>query len=208
MQPKTTAIIAGAVLLAALVSLWFMLGSSPPPVPRNLIASLGQGLAQEAAAAAGDQGQIVAVIAADHKLSGTPLNAQWQVFTSELKKHAAVQLAEPEIAIPGSHLLLGEILDRHPQASVLVFFVDPPDLRDWNSIANRTTVPKIVALGNPDLTARGHYAQAFNQGILAALIFPRLAADVAQAAPPKTPREWFDRYYQVYTPQNFATLPE
>jgi len=27
-------------------------------------------------------------------------------------------------------------------------------------------------------------------------------------AKPKTPREWFDRYYQLYTPQNFDTLPE
>ena len=206
MQPKTTAIIAGAVLLAALVSLWFTLGSSPPPVPRNLFTSLGQGLAQEAVAAAGDQGQIVVVIAADHKQSSTPLNAQWQAFTGELKKHTSFQLAEPEIATLDSHLSLVEIIDRHPQASVLVFFMDPPDLRDWNAVANRTAVPKIVAVGNPDLPAKGHYVQAFNKGILAALIFPR--PTVAPSVPPKTSREWFDQYYQVYTPQNFETLPE
>ena len=199
--------IAVLVLLAALVSLWFRFGSSPPPVPRNYFTSLGQVLAQESVAAAGDQGQVVAVIAADHKQSGTHLNAQWQAFTGELKKHTSFQLAEPEFAALDSHLFLVEILDRHPQARVLVFFVDPPDLRDWNAVANRTAVPKIVAVGNPDLTARGHYAQAFSRGILAALIFPRLA-DAALAAPPQTPREWFDKYYQVFTPQNYETLPE
>ena len=208
MQPKTIVMIAVPVLLAALVSLWFTLGSSPPPVPRNYFTSLGQVLAQETVAAAGDRGQIVAVIAADHKQSGTPLNAQWQAFTGELKKHAAIQLAEPEVATLDSHLPLVEIIDRHPQASTLVFFMDPPDLRDWNAMANRATVPKIVAVGNPDLPAKGHYAQAFNKGILAALIFPRPTAAGAPAQPPKTSREWFDQYYQVYTPQNFETLPE
>jgi len=200
--------IAVPVLLAALVSLWFTLGSSPPPVKRALITSLGLVLAQEAATAAHDQGQIVAVIAADHQQAGTVMHAQWRAFTGELKKHPAIHLAEPEVATPGNHVPLGELLDRHLQARVIVFFVDPPDLRDWNAVASRTTVPKIVAVGNPDLTARGHYAQAFNKGILAAVIFPRSVPAAAPAADPKTPRAWFDQSYQIYTPQNFATLPE
>ena len=208
MQRKTIVMIAIPVLLTALVSLWCTVRTSPPPVPRNLFSSLGQGLAQEAAAAAGDQGQIVAVIAEDHQQSGTLRNAEWQVFTGEIKKHTSFQLAEPEITTPGNHFPLMEIFDRHPRARVLVFFADPPDLRDWNSIANRSTFPKIVAVGNPDLIARGHYAQAFNKGILAALIFPRSTAADVPSSPPKSPREWFDQYYQVFTPQNFDTLPE
>ena len=208
MQTKTTAIIAGMILIAALASLWFTLGSSPPKVNPMIHNSLGQVLAQEAAQAIHDQGEVVAVIVDAHQQSGAVLHDQWQAFTGELKKHPAIHLAVPEIASLGGHVPLGEILDRHTPASAIVFFVDPPDSGDLAAAANRPMVAKIVAVGNPDLPTKNYYGRFLTSGLLAALIIPRPFSDLTQSAQPKTPREWFDKYYQVYTPLNFATLPE
>ena len=208
MQPKTIVIIAGTVLLVALVSLWFMFRSPIPPVNRAIFTSLGQVLAQETATAIHDRGQIVAVIADGYETSGTVLQPQWKAFTSELKKHSSISLAKPEIVPPGNHLPLGEILDRHTQAGAIVFYVDPPTSVDLDAVASRSALPKLIAIGNPDLPAKNYYGHYLNSGMLAALIIPRSIPSAAPAAEPKTPREWFDRYYQLYAPQNFDTLPE
>ena len=71
-----------------------------------------------------------------------------------------------------------------------------------------TTAPKIVAVGNPDLSVKSFYGKFISRGILTALIVPRSVTDVAPSGEPKAPREWFDRYYRIYTSQNSNTLPE
>ena len=208
MQPKTIAIVASVVLLAALVSLRFTLRPSMPKVNPSILTSLGQVLAQETASAVHDRGQVVAVVADAYDQFGTVLRDQWKAFADELKKHPSVSLAAPEIRQPGSHTPLGEVLDRHPQASAVVFFVDAPDALELEAVAIRPSLPKIVAVGNPDVPAKNYYGNFLTSGLLAALIIPRSISDVTQSTELKTPREWVDRYYQVYTPQNFDILPE
>ena len=208
MPPKTIAIIASSVLLAALMSLWFTLRSPQPAVNRSIFTSLGQVLAQTTATAVHDRGQVVAVIADCYAESGNVVHDQWRAFAGELKKHPAISLAAPELIPPGQHTPLVEILDRHPQARTIVFFVDPPTTLDMEASASRPTVPPLVVVGNPDLPTKNYYGQFLTSGLVAAVIIPRSVPAVAPPAPLKTPREWFDRYYQLYTPQNFDMLPE
>lgn len=208
MQPKTIAVIASSVLLAALGSLWFTLRSPQPQVNRSIFTSLGQVLAQATATAIHDRGQVVAVVAECYAESGNVVHDQWRAFAGELKKYPSISLAAPELIQPGQHTPLVEILERHPQASTIVFFVDPPGTIDLEAVASRPAVPPLVLVGNPDLPAKNYYGRFIASGLLAAVIIPRSFPAVAPPAQPKTPREWFDQHYQVYSPQNFDTLPD
>ena len=207
MQSKTIALVAGLILLAALVSLRFTLRTAMPQVDHALYTSLGQGLALEAATAIQDRGQIVAVIADFHSNSSTFWREQWQAFTGELKKHSAISLAPSEI-VNSVHISLVDILDRHPQAGAIVYFTDPPDALELEAVASRPALPKIVVVGNLDLSVKSYYGKFITSGILTAVIVPRSVTDVAPPTEPKTPREWLDRYYRVYTPQNLDSLPD
>lgn len=208
MQSKIIAIITGVVLLAALVSLRLALRSSGPKYQPELHTSLGWELAQQTAVAVHDRGQVVAVVADVYEQSGFVLSDQWRAFVGELKNHAAITLAPPEVRQTGVHVPLGDILDRLPKATAIVFFVDPPNALDLDTAASRSALPKIVVVGNPDLPTGNYYGPYLTSHIITALIIPRSTSAPTQMALPKTSREWFDKYYQVYTPQNADALPD
>jgi len=207
MKPKTTAIILVTVLLVALASLRYTLRSPTPRVNHNIYTSFGQVLAQEAAKALNDRGQIVVISADFHKNSCTVWREQWKAFTGELKKHPSISLVQSDLIKP-SRIPLVEILNRYPQASALVYLVDSPDELDLEAVMNRPTLPKLIFLGNPDVSPKKYYGRFVANGILSVLILARPVTDPAPVVPPKTPREWFDKYYRIYTPQNFDTLPD
>ena len=208
MQPKTLAIIASVVLLAALISLQFTLGSAVPKVNRSVYTSLGQVLAQETAGAIHDRGQIVVVVADAYDQFGTVLRDQWKAFSGELQNHAGIHLATPETRPPGQHVPLGEVIDRYPQAAAIVFFVDTPDAPELEAAANRAASPKLVVVGNPDLPTKNYYGKFMASGLLAAVIIPRSFSDRSRAGKAQSQRDWFDQYYLVYTPQTIDTLSE
>ena len=206
MQNKTTAAIAGVILVAALMSLWFPQRSKIPAVNHNIHTSLGYVLAQEAAAAVHERGQVVAVIA-DFGASSSPFwREQWQAFTGELKKHTQISLVTRAVGADGKPVVLQVIVDQNAQAAGIVFFAGSPDFAEMQALASRTQGPKLILIGNPDVPARD-YRGFFAAGSLAALVLPRSFADLGPNEHPKTPREWFDKYYQVYTPQNSDSLP-
>ena len=208
MQSKTIAIVAGAILLAALISLRFTLGSAVPKVNRSVYTSLGQVLAQETAGAIHDRGQIVVVVADAYDQFGTVLRDQWKAFARELQNHAGISLAPPETRPPGQHIPLGQVIDRYPQAAAIVFFVDSPDAPELEAAANRATRLKLVVVGNPDRPTKNYYGKFMTSGLLAAVIIPRSFSDQSRTGKAQTQREWFDQYYQVYTPQNYASFPD
>ena len=205
MQSKTIALVAGLALLAAWVSLRFTLQPAQPKVDHALYTSLGLGLAQQAATAIHDRGQVVAVSADFHGNSGTFWREQWAAFTGELKKHSSISLAPSEI-VNSVHISLVDVLDRHPQAGCIVYFTDPPDELEMAAVANRPALPKIVVVGNPDLSVKSYYGKFLTSGILTAVIVPRTVNDAALPTEPRTPQGWLDKYYRVYTPQNYESL--
>jgi hypothetical protein len=205
MQSKTTAIIAGVVLLAALVALWLQSGISQPNIKGSPFQTLGQVLAEEAAKAIQDHGQVVAVPIDPHGQSSAIWQEQWAAFTDELKKHPSITLAAPEFTDLDRPIPLADFLQQHAQAGVIVFFVDPQSWNDLDSVPNPQTAPKIVAVGNPDLPAKTVYTRFFTSGILAALILPHPLS--SYQVEPKSQREWFAKYYSLFTRQNYESLP-
>ena len=218
MQRKLIISIASLILVIALWAIKRQLWSTLPQLNPVRIVSLGQVLAEETVQAVADHGHIVAVITAQYQQSSNPLREEFTSFQSELKKHRAVSLAAIEV-VPEDldEMVLGNgcssaqlqaILLKHATADAIVFLIDLPE---WSHLhARRITPPpgqaKMIVALNGTAPTKSAYGGYFANGFLTVLIGAR--SGPGPVAPPKTPREWFDKYYQIYTPQNSDTLPE
>ena len=218
MQRKLITILASVILLIALVSIGRRLRPTMPQVDRTRFVGLGQVLADETVKAMAGHGRVVVVINAAHQLASNPAHAELENFQSGLKKHESVSLAATEVvpADPDEMVIgnscsgaqLQAILLKHENADAIIFLIGLPE---WGIVQARGLAPqpgkaKIIVALTGAVPTKSEYAGYFANGFLAVLIGGRRAP--TQVAHPKTPREWFDQYYQVYTPQNFATLPE
>jgi len=215
---KLIGISAGILLLLALWAIKRQFWPTLPQINPARIMSLGQVLADATVQAVAGHGHIVAVINAQHQQSGNPLHEEFKSFQNELNKRAAVSLAAIEVVpVDPNEMVLGNgcsgaqlqaLLLKYATADAIVFLIDLPE---WGRLQARRITPQpgkariIVALNGSAPTKR-EYAGYFANGVLSVLIGARPGP--APMAKPKTPREWFDRYYQLYTPQNFDTLPE
>jgi len=221
-KSKVAGTIAGLLIVGALVALWFEFRPATQSVDRTPIVGkmtgMGDVLAEETVKAVHGKGRIVVVTPQDPAIAGRWPDDRWETFQRELKKHTAINIIATEIVPadgadgppPGcSRAAFQTLLERHAQADAIVFFMNLPD---WERV--ETTIPQLAKLKIivVDDHRRGppkrNYAGYFVNGILAALIGERTANEDQPASQPKTPREWFDKFYQVYTPQNYESLPE
>lgn len=220
MNSKIIAIGCGVVLLVVLVAggLWLRPASVKIDRTQTLNVSTGVGrvLAEETVKLTQGRGAIVVV--SDHALEPdrNGRDGRWNAFRDELKKTPALRIVATEIVTPAPEMGMPgcpaaaflQILNQHADAAAIVFLTDLPEWITVGATAPQRSTPKILAVDNMgDLTQR-HYGGYFGSGLLAELIGARLAPAPASGANPQTPQEWFDRYYLVYTPQNFATLLE
>ena len=220
MNAKTTGFVCGLVLLVAAGALWLQF--RPPPVKidrtQTLNASTGVGhvLAEETANLIQGRGAVVVVAEHALELDRNGPDVRWNVFRDELKKSPNIQIAATELVKPEPEMgFLGcsasaflQILSRHADAAAIVFLTDLPE---WLTVSDgipRHLTTKLLALDTMGKLSQRHYAGYFTSGSLAELIGANLAPIGVPAAQAKTAREWFDQHYQIYTPQNFDTLPE
>ena len=216
-ERKATASIAGGVLIVALVAIWLQARPATLQVNHVMIAGIGQVAAAETAAAVRDHGQVLAVINVNYTMAG-PLQETWQAFQRELKKHPGITLLTPVKAEvdPGdsqtgcSSRDFKNLMEQNADVDAIVFFVSLPEwgwLRQNQRIPQRLP-PQVVVVDTGALPAQGHYASYFANGFVSLLIAPRSNAAPTKPGGPQTGREWFDKYYQVFTPANFESLTE
>lgn len=187
MEPKIKAILAGGVLVIAVVAIWLTQHTPTPPVNPAVYTTLGQLLAAQT------EGPVVAVTFEASLRSGTLWHDQWNAFRAELEKRHTPLLATEVITeadalsrrLPAPSFR--ELAARHPTAGAVVFFNALPDL-DWLNTTGATS--KVVAFDNGDLPKKAHYARYFQLGFVTAIIIPQ--GDT----------------YRVLTPQNYESLPE
>ena len=67
---------------------------------------------------------------------------------------------------------------------------------------------KILVLGDAPVSPKNHYEGYFSRRLVSVLITRRRENGSDQIAKPKTPREKFHNEYQVFTAQNFESLPQ
>ena len=134
----------------------------------------------------------------------------------ELIKHPAISLASTEFVAAERHGLAGcsiaalqDVCDRHPEAAAIVFFCGLPTWVDVSGWLAQHATPKLIVVDLNSAQAKLRYGGYFAHGILAAFISSRRDWDPARpVAEPQTPRDWFNQRYQVYSSQNYESLPE
>lgn len=215
---KASVGIAVVVLLVALGFIWSQTHSSKLMVNHTLFGGIGQIAAEETATALGEHGQIMAVIDRTYTTPGAVNFDVWQAFQRELKKHSRINLSVTKsVEIDPNDDSHGcpspeykKLMEEYADVEAIVFFVSLPD---WKWLQQHQWIPQrlpphVIVVDTGPLPAQGHYAGYFANGFLSVLIAERVGAASVRPASPKTSREWFDQYFQVFTPQNYQTMAE
>ena len=100
-------------------------------------------------------------------------------------------------------------MERYADAEVIVFFVSLPN---WLWVKQNLLIPqrmpKRVIVVDLTPTNMGLYQDYFTYGFLSKLVAPRRVPFPGQSVEPKTPRDWFNQNFQVFTPQDIEALPD
>ena len=217
MNQKSLGIILGVILAGALLSIWLTNRTPTIQISKEEFCGVQTGLGQTLAGAvtkiSPEPSRVVVVTSFQPDSFKKYSKYLWPAFATELKKQ---KLEATIVTVPGNAWNSGDtpadqaafkgLLEQYRKTDVLILFVDLPE---WGRVAQALadySGPTILAVDHQAERLKPHYGGYFSSGILAALIGPS-TRPVPQVQP-KTPREWFDRNYQVYTPQNFETLPE
>lgn len=209
---KKVATIATVVIIASLISLCFTMCERSPKVNRAPFIGRGEALADETAKAIGNRGTVVPVIADFHTASSAPVAGEWQAFTKTIKKHKDVTLAKPVIVklddnMNGPSISRDDfdaLVKKHATAGAIVLLVGLPMWDAKDPLTLPTVTPKIIAIQGETAMLK----QYFINSIATALIIPRIEQDANVPSKPKNPRQWFDKYFQIVTAQNYQSLPD
>lgn len=215
-ERKATVSIAGMVLVVALVAIWSQTRSTTLRLNHKLYDGIGQAVAAETSVAVRDHGQIVVVLDGSFMIADAAHHDEWQEFQRELKKHPGLSLS----AIKSVELDLNDTstgcpstafkqyMEEYADADAIVFFISLPD---WKWLQQHQLIPQrlpphVIVVDTGALPAQGHYTDYFANGFVSELIAARQGLPPAASANPRQPREWFDQYFQVYTPENYEAL--
>lgn len=218
MRTKLTILIACLVLVVASISLIRYFWHPVPVISRDRFIGVGEVLAQETAKLLQDHGRIVVVLDDQLKNPKNPVNGQWEAFQKELTRHPGITISDKKTVDADPNEIRAwcpadsfeDILTRNAKADAIVFFVG---LADWSLLAARGRTPqavsaKVIVGENFGTPSKNEYGGYFSSGVLAILIAGRIGPGGPDGAKPRSPREWFDRYYQIYTRENYESLPE
>ena len=210
---KKVTLIAVSVIIVSLFSLFFTMYEGAPKINHAPFIGLGEVLADETAKAIDNHGTVIPVLANYHTTGSTPLTDEWKTFAKEIKKHSGVTLANPVIVkldeTTGEPALaradFDNLVEKNSAAGAVVFFVGLPL---WDP-ANPLTLPsgkapKIIAVHNTPLP----FKKYFTGSVATLLITSRQSPDEKAAGEPKTTRQWFDKYFQVFTAENYQSSPD
>lgn len=93
-------------------------------------------------------------------------------------------------------------LERHATADAIVSFVGIPPLRPEDYARLRAPRPKMVSIDVAGMVTK----EMFEKGVVQLAILPRHTPPPDTGTRSPTPREWFDAYFMVVTPENTADL--
>ena len=200
--------------LAAIVgsSLWiYFTQFAQPTFNVPLHQRVGEVLAQETARLIHTQGQVVVVTMDASK--EPELKAQMQIFEKTLKKLGPINIKELPVETDDKpHYRTGaglssrrflRILKKSAAADAIVSFIGAPRMTE-EELAQVDKAPKFVAeCRSPDRIKR-----LFDKKLLQVAVVNRFEYPAPVKHNPKTPKQWFEKYYQVVTAENASILPK
>ena len=142
------------------------------------------------------------------------LRDQIDAFQKELKRIGGISIQDKVVLDPGDsqkyragaglsskHLL--KVIRKHEGVDAIVSLVGVPEVSDQD-LAQVKSVPKIVAETHSPEKLVG----LLDKKILVSAIVPRFEFPAPGPRKPKTEREWFDRYFQIITPDSHVAAAE
>jgi hypothetical protein len=192
-----------AILFSAAWVYWFEFGTSRQNV--RLHRAVGEVMAEQTSHVVGHAGKVVLVTVGG---SAAPeLKLQIDAFQKELKRLGQITIKDtvvldaadnakyqPGAGLSAKHFL--KIVRKHPTAAAIVSFVGAPELTDVELVQMKT-VPRLIA----ETHSPEKLMNLLDKKILLAAIVPRFEFPAPGPRKPETSRQWFDRYFQILSPE-------
>jgi hypothetical protein len=209
---KLTSAVVCLIIAACLVGRTIWPRKKALEIEHQMERGLGQVVAEETAKLLANHGQILVV-----SFDGAIGSEQMGAFTEALQHAGGVQVighehitpvafAEDEAGFPVDFARdhFAALVAKFPNVDAFVGFGGFPNFTaaDLQTQSGRTL--KLVSVLAPPRGAKS----LLERGLIQLAIVPRFQPLSLAASSPKTPREWFARYYQVATTSDAPNLPE
>ena len=210
-QAKQIFLLSACVAIIVGSSLWIYLTQfNQPTFNAPLHQRVGEVLAQETARLIHTQGLVVVVTMDTSK--APELKAQMGVFERTLKKLGPITIKELPVdtedkpqyrtgAGLSSRRFL-RIIKKSASANAIVSFIGAPHMTE-QEVAQIEKAPKFIA----ECRSADKIKRLFDKNILQAAVVNRFEYPAPIKHNPKTPNQWFEKYYQVVTAENASNLP-
>lgn len=194
--------IVGSILVIFFAVLWIQKTLNPQPADEVAMphAGVGQVLAEQAAKAVNDKGLIALVYMESASAEG---KAQMDSFQRTLGKHKGVRLVgtksfKPMETQTGSITFsqFAQIVNEFSNANAIVCCVGVTSLGDEEVTTLQKTSPKLVVMN----WSRAAVDRGMRAGLVSAAVASRMLTSLPSDHP-KTALQWFDRYYNLVTPE-------
>jgi hypothetical protein len=193
----------GALLLIVLALVWLQRSIHPKPLDDEVkpAYAVGQVLAEQAAIATGDKGRLAMVWMPINSVRG---QAELAGFLETMKLHKHITLTATNLFKASetafgsmSFQQLAAVVNKDTNVDVIVSFLGVTSFTDAQIATLPTPSPKLVVMNwNPEDVQRGMKA-----GLVKAAVMSRRLTGIPSDHP-KTPQQWFDRYYDLVMPES------
>ena len=163
---------------------------------------MGEAMAEKTAQLLGGSGEVILL---DSPGSGTGQQravAQFKKSAGSLtvKSVQGPRNGEP----PATREQLEEIIAQSGKADAVVVMSDSVDLESLKQSASNGAIPRLILMTWDVESAR----ELLQKNIVSAAIVPRFRGPAEGLPVPKTPREWFENFYETLTPEDLGEAPE
>jgi len=202
-----------AILACGLAAFIFWRQSSDPSVSLEPSAAVGEVLAEEISRLLGGKGTVVLLSRQPPKEGPDANRERIESLEAALKRRPTLRLAAPDWLPrpPVGTMDLGVVtpeqfmaaLDKNPEANAFVVFAGLPHYSQaLAGKVNQRSVKLVAVCGY-----RGDVRRWLESKALAIAVVPRFDDPPANAPAPNTPKAWFDREFQMFTPETLSRLP-
>lgn len=205
---------AGAILVILVAGFSMLRKPRAPDIDLAPFQGIGLVAAEETARILAQGGKVLVVTIGAEGAGTSPFHAQLEAFQQAIQQLGTVSVAAveqadqaggrspgPEIGIPGSQYL--QLLVAYPEIDAIVSLVGPPQITGEELGRLPPDRPPLVVVSMLGLGVR----RLLEAGVIQVAVVPRTDSEKAVGPDPQSPREWFERYYQIVTPGEADLLP-
>lgn len=203
------------VIVVSLISIYLSMRTPQPRINTLPFVGIGEVAAEQAAKLLDGRGEVVVVMLQLERANSKNLpRLPADTFREQLRKYPQIRISAIENVRPQMEMMFGpgvfwkaedfiDFLNKHARADLVVTFVAVPPLKPEQIADLPKRRPRILDASASTISARA----LIEAGIVHVALAPRPEPDNANMPEPKSPREWFNRYYAVYNADNVEELP-